>query len=161
MTILVPNITTEDDSPLSFWRFWHQLKLWRHEISPEVEGVETPVQQFRGRAGSMPPPQLVCASPPPPWFITELKLHNSGEQIQEPPNFPSIFQGFPNFPSIFQGFPNFPSIFQGFPNFSKVFLQFLAFFCDVFLVEFEALRAPLLRKARAGLDTAWAAQESG
>ena len=99
----------------------------------------------------MPPPQLVCASPPPPWFITELKLHNSGEQIQEPPNFPSIFQGF----------PNFPSIFQGFPNFSKVFLQFLAFFCDVFLVEFEALRAPLLRKARAGLDTAWAAQESG
>jgi hypothetical protein len=28
-------------------------------------------------------------------------------------------------------------------------------------VDFEALRAPLLRKARAGLDTAWAAQESG
>lgn len=39
----------------------------RRAAGRPVEGVETPVQQFRGRAGSMPPPQLVCASPPPPW----------------------------------------------------------------------------------------------
>ncbi|CAJ1446090.1 unnamed protein product [Effrenium voratum] len=34
-------------------------------VAVKVESVDTP--EIRGRAGSMPPPRLVCASPPVPW----------------------------------------------------------------------------------------------
>ena len=71
----------------------------------------------------------------------------NGRRTIELPNFPSS-------PCVFNPFSNiFLDFHGGFPCFPPL----SGLFCGGSLV-FEALWAPLLRKARAGLNTAWAAQ---